>query len=71
MKFKKKEGHELRWYEIRLGEVFISDDICIKVEKKETKDGFIFNAIGLSDGGFYYMPEDEEYEVLKDCYLTY
>ena len=71
MKFKKKEGHELRWYEIRLGEVFISDDICIKVEKKETKDGFIFNAIGLTDGGFQYMPEDEKYEVLKDCYLAY
>ena len=71
MKFKKKEAHKLRWYEIRLGDVFINDDICIKVEKKETKDGFIFNAIGLTDGEFYYMPEDEEYEVLKDAVLTY
>lgn len=50
---------------------FTNDDICIKVEKKETKDGFIFNAIGLTDGGFYYVPEDEEVEVLKDAVLTY
>lgn len=72
MEFRKKEYQKSRWDEIRPGDVFVDDgDICIKVEKKETKDGRIFNAIGLSDGSFYYIPKDEECEVFKDCYLVY
>lgn len=72
MELRKKECQKSHWNEINPGDVFIDDDdIYIKVEKKETKDGFIFNAIGLSDGRFYYMPANEKYEALKDCYLVY
>lgn len=72
MEFRKKECQKSRWDEIHPGDVFANNgDICIKVEKKATKDGLVFNAINLSDGGFYYIPKDEECEVFKDCYLAY
>lgn len=72
MEFRKKECQKSRWNEIRPGEVFIDDgDIYIKVQKKETKDGIVFNAIHLSDGCFYYTLLDKEYEILKDAVLIY
>lgn len=54
------EDRPITFGDLRIGDVYVDSEknICIKTEEQENRNGFVFNAVCLGDGEYYYYGDD-------------